>query len=210
MAWFRRSTPESASNFADQFDAPLDPPSNDDDPEVQPLGFDTEPSTGLATRTTGVAVTANTTELVAIHTHKIEKALGALVALTQQLDDRLDRLEDRVSEMALMEDVATRDELDRVRHSQQQLAAEISRQSIDLRERLAHVAATRPPMPPKDQRTAIVAQQILQLSDAYNGFDEPAVIDLADAPAAGGSTTAEPSAAEPSAAEHGAEAPSDT
>ena len=190
MGWFRRKDNSvSTPSFAEHFDAAIEPEGEDDSPEIELHDFDSQTATtDLAVAPpSSLATTANPTELVAIHTHKIEKALGALVALTQQLDNRLDHLEARMNQLAHNDDLATRDELDRVRHTQQQLAAEISRQSIDLRERLAHVASTRPPMPPKDQRTAIVAQQILQLSDAYNAYDMPGdatdsdPIDLTDA-----------------------------
>lgn len=117
---------------------------------------------------------------------RVERALVALAVHAQQIEDRLGRLEqrvttldDRTAEPADVEAV-THDELLEVRVHSAKVAAELARLSVSLRARIDDVAV-RVPSADDDRRQARarqLAESILDLSDRL----EPTPLDLRDQP----------------------------
>ena len=99
---------------------------------------------------------------------RMERALVALAFHTQQLDDRLDRLERRLDasiDVAL--DSPTHDDVLEVRLHSARVAAELSRMAVELRAEIEHAMATvAAPVPSaRDRRVHLVADSIVDLAD---------------------------------------------
>lgn len=108
---------------------------------------------------------------------RVERALVVLAAHAQQLDGRLEHIERRLEAVADAQiDVATQDDLLEVRLHSAKLSAELTRMTVELRgeiEDAAHLAATAAansgtPVTARDRRVATLAEQIIDLSDAFD------------------------------------------
>src|SRR3954468_12947193 len=102
---------------------------------------------------------------------RMERALVALAFHTQQLDDRLDRLERRLDasiDVAL--DSPTHDDVLEVRLHSARVAAELSRMAVELRAEIEHAVSniTAPVPSIRDRRVQAVAETIVDLADGID------------------------------------------
>jgi hypothetical protein len=101
---------------------------------------------------------------------RVERALVALAHQTQQLDDRLDRLERRLdASIDAGLDAPTHDDVVQVRVHSAKVAAELARMTVELRAEIdAAMAAAKEPtryLTPEERRLHTVAETIIDLSD---------------------------------------------
>lgn len=98
---------------------------------------------------------------------RVERALVALAAHAQQIEDRLARIEERVEGVVMAHvDVATQTDLTDLRVHSARVAAEVARLQVELRAEIDRVEQGR--LTPNEQRIRTLAEQILDLGD---GFD---------------------------------------
>jgi hypothetical protein len=115
---------------------------------------------------------------------RAERVLLALAVHSQQLGDRLDRLEARLDEIGEIDphlDAPTHDDLLEVRLHGARVSAEVSRLSVELQGRIDDLAAKLPAVIAEDQRqqrARTFAETILDLSDSL----DTTTIDLRDRP----------------------------
>lgn len=113
---------------------------------------------------------------------RAERVVLALAVYTQQLDDRLERLERRVTEReeAAAIDVPTHDDVLEVRLHSARVAAELSRMAVELRAEIDELATRKAPVSLTDQqlRAFTLADSILDLSDRL----DTAPVDLTGTP----------------------------
>ena len=113
---------------------------------------------------------------------RAERALVTLAVHSQQLDDRLGRLEQRLDHLATAEiglDVPTQDDLLEVRLHSARVSAEVARLAVELQGRIDDLAVQMPAKVAEDrrqQRARVFAETIIDLSDSL----DTGVIDLRD------------------------------
>lgn len=112
-----------------------------------------------------VDVMPPSTELVVAS--RVERALVALAAHAQQLEDRLARIEDRVEGLVGAQiDVATQADLTEVRVHSARVANEVHKLEAVMRSELERVELGR--LTPNEQRIRTLAEQILDLNDGMD------------------------------------------
>jgi hypothetical protein len=103
---------------------------------------------------------------------RVERALVVLAAHAQQLDGRLEHIErrlDRVEDGHVdPEIVPTHEDILEVRIHSARVAAELARVTVELRAQIEQVAHAAAIGKPRDQRIATLAEQIIDLSDAFD------------------------------------------
>ena len=101
---------------------------------------------------------------------RMERAVVALAVHAQQLDDRLARMEAKLTELAEVDvTVPTNDDLLEVRLHSARVAAELSRAVVELQGRIDDVAVQLPPViaeSKRQERARNLAETILDLSDS--------------------------------------------
>jgi len=117
-------------------------------------------------------------------------ALMALAVHSEQLDERLARMELRVDELAGTElglDLPTNNDLLEVRLHSARLSAELARVAVELQARIDDLTVQMPAVVAEDRRqrrARTLAESIIDLSDSL----DTAAIDLADEPGAWAAT----------------------
>ncbi len=103
---------------------------------------------------------------------RVERALVVLAAHAQQLDGRLEHLERRID---LVEDrridgidVPTHEDVMEVRVHSAKVAAELTRVTVELRAEIEEATRAAALQAPRDKRIATLAEQIIDLSDAFD------------------------------------------
>lgn len=115
---------------------------------------------------------------------RAERVLVALAVHSQQLDDRLARMEHRIDELAGADfglELPTHDDLLEVRLHSARVAAELSRVSVELQARIDDLAVRMPAVVAEDrrlQRARTLAETIIDLSDSL----DTTPVDLRDDP----------------------------
>ena len=113
---------------------------------------------------------------------RAERVVLALAVYTQQLDDRLGRLERQLAERDEMAaiDVPTHDDVLEVRLHSARVAAELTRVAVELRAEIDELATRKAPVSLTDHqlRAFTLADSILDLSDRL----DTGPIDLTDTP----------------------------
>ncbi|MEQ1787291.1 MAG: hypothetical protein ABL966_09575 [Acidimicrobiales bacterium] len=115
---------------------------------------------------------------------RAERVLVALAVHSQQLDDRLARMEVRLDELAGAEltlDLPTHDDLLEVRLHSARVSAEVARVAVELQARIDDLAVQMPAVVSESRREArarTLAETIIDLSDSL----DTAPVDLRDAP----------------------------
>ena len=105
---------------------------------------------------------------------RTERALVALAVHSQQLDDRLARMEERLDELAGAEltlDLPTHDDLLEVRLHSARVSAELARVAVDLQARIDDLSVQMPAVVAEDrrqQRARTLAETIIDLSDSLD------------------------------------------
>ena len=105
---------------------------------------------------------------------RTERALVALAIHSQQLDDRLERMEHRLDELAGAEatlDLPTHDDLLEVRLHSARVSAELTRVAVDLQARIDDLAVQMPAVVAEDRRqrrARTLAETIIDLSDSLD------------------------------------------
>jgi hypothetical protein len=103
---------------------------------------------------------------------RMERALVALAVHAQQLDDRLARMETRLTALAEVDvTVPTNDDLLEVRLHSARVSAELSRAVVELQGRIDDLAVQIPPMiaeSKRQERARTLAESILDLSDSLD------------------------------------------
>ena len=99
---------------------------------------------------------------------RLERALVTLAIQTQQLDERIDRLERRMDELTLVVadtdlHVPTHEDLLEVRLHSAKVAAEVARVNIELRSEIERTLNRRQH---RERRIDTLAEQIIDLSDS--------------------------------------------
>jgi acyl transferase domain-containing protein len=121
---------------------------------------------------------AATTALAQLHSGSLvrevrtETALSVLAVNAAQLEARIERLAGRLDEQEQAQlDLPTHGDLLEVRLHSARVAAEVARVRMELRAELAALgeqAAAPPVMSAREQRLATLAEQIIDLSDAFD------------------------------------------
>jgi hypothetical protein len=112
--------------------------------------------------------------VAAVPAVRTERALVALAIHAQQLDERLERMEQRVDALASTEvelDVPTHDDLLEVRIHSARVAAELARVAVELQGRIDDVAVQMPAIVAEDRRqrrARTLAETIIDLSDSLD------------------------------------------
>lgn len=125
-----------------------------------------------------------TTEPAGLPAVRAERVLVALAVHSQQLDDRLARMEERLDELAGAEltlDLPTHDDLLEVRLHSARVSAEVARVAVELQGRIDDLAVQLPAVVSESRRQArarTLAETIIDLSDSL----DTAPVDLRDAP----------------------------
>ena len=115
---------------------------------------------------------------------RTERALVAIAIHSQQLDDRLARMEHRLDELARTDpglEIPTHDDLLEVRLHSARVSAELTRVAVDLQARIDDLAVQMPAVVTEDrrqQRARTLAETIIDLSDSL----DTTPIDLHDQP----------------------------
>ncbi len=115
---------------------------------------------------------------------RTERALVAIAIHSQQLDDRLARMEHRLDELASADlgiELPTHDDLLEVRLHSARVSAELTRVAVELQSRIDDLAVQMPAIVTEDrrqQRARTFAETIIDLSDSL----DTGPIDLRDAP----------------------------
>jgi hypothetical protein len=115
---------------------------------------------------------------------RTERALVAIAIHSQQLDDRLARMEHRLDELARTDvglEIPTHDDLLEVRLHSARVSAELTRVAVDLQARIDDLAVQMPAVVTEDrrqQRARTLAETIIDLSDSL----DTGPVDLRDAP----------------------------
>jgi hypothetical protein len=105
---------------------------------------------------------------------RTERALVALAVHSQQLDDRLARMEHRLDELAgadLTIDLPTHDDLLEVRLHSARVSAELTRVAVELQARIDDLAVRMPAVVAEDRRqrrARTLAETIIDLSDSMD------------------------------------------
>jgi hypothetical protein len=105
---------------------------------------------------------------------RTERALVALAIHSQQLDERLVRMEHRLEELASADlglELPTHDDLLEVRLHSARVSAELTRVAVDLQARIDDLAVQMPAVVEEDrrqQRARTLAETILDLSDSLD------------------------------------------
>ena len=103
----------------------------------------------------------------------VQQALGAIVAIAQQMDARLARVERQLNELdPHAMGLASTDDIHALRLDNARLSAEIAKSAIALRDRIDEVEFNRPATPAHEERVNRLAQQIATLSDSYCATDK--------------------------------------
>jgi len=98
----------------------------------------------------------------------VQQALGTIVAIAQQMDARLARVERQLDELDPHSlGLASTDDVHALRIENARLSGELSKATIDLRDRIDQVEFNQPTTPAHEARVNRLAQQILTLSDSY-------------------------------------------
>ena len=115
---------------------------------------------------------------------RTERVLVALAVHSQQLDDRLARMEHRIDELASADlglELPTHDDLLEVRLHSARVSAELTRVAVDLQARIDDLAVLMPAVVTENrrqQRARTLAETIIDLSDSL----DTGPVDLRDAP----------------------------
>ncbi len=115
---------------------------------------------------------------------RTERVLVALAVHSQQLDDRLARMEQRLDALADSEltlELPTHDDLLEVRLHSARVAAEVARVAVELQARIDDLAVKMPAVVAEDRaqrRARTLAETIIDLSDAL----DTGPVDLRDEP----------------------------
>ncbi len=115
---------------------------------------------------------------------RAERVLVALAVHSQQIDDRLARMEHRIDELAgadLGLEIPTHDDLLEVRLHSARVSAELSRVTVELQARIDDLAVQMPTVVAEDrrqQRARTLAETIIDLSDSL----DTTPVDLHDQP----------------------------
>jgi hypothetical protein len=115
---------------------------------------------------------------------RAERVLVALAVHSQQLDDRLARMEHRIDELAGADfglELPTHDDLLEVRLHSARVSAELSRVTVELQARIDDLAVQMPTVVAEDrrqQRARTLAETIIDLSDSL----DTTPVDLHDEP----------------------------
>jgi hypothetical protein len=115
---------------------------------------------------------------------RAERVLVALAVHSQQLDDRLARMEQRLDSLASAEltlELPTHDDLLEVRLHSARLSAEVARVTVELQARIDDLAVQMPAVVAesrRQERARTLAESIIDLSDAL----DTGTVDLRDAP----------------------------
>lgn len=115
---------------------------------------------------------------------RAERVLVALAVHSQQLDDRLARMEHRIDELAGTDaglELPTHDDVLEVRLHSARVSAELSRVSVELQARIDDLAVRMPAVVAEDrrqQRARTLAETIIDLSDSL----DTTPVDLHDDP----------------------------
>jgi hypothetical protein len=113
-------------------------------------------------------------EPAAVPALRTERALVALAIHSQQLDERLARMEHRLEELASDErdlDVPTQDDLLEVRLHSARVSAELTQVAVELQARIDDLAVRMPAVVAEDrrqQRARTLAETIIDLSDSLD------------------------------------------
>jgi hypothetical protein len=103
----------------------------------------------------------------------VQQALGVIVAIAQQMDARLARVERQLNELdPHAMGLASTDDIHALRLDNARLSAEIAKSAIALRDRIDEVEFNRPATPAHEERVNRLAQQIATLSDSYGAADK--------------------------------------
>jgi hypothetical protein len=113
-------------------------------------------------------------EPAALPALRTERALVALAIHSQQLDERLARMEHRLDELASEErdiDVPTHEDLLEVRLHSARVSAELTQVAVELQARIDDLAVKMPAVVREDrrqQRARTLAETIIDLSDSLD------------------------------------------
>ncbi|MEO6318293.1 MAG: hypothetical protein ABIP36_05865 [Acidimicrobiales bacterium] len=105
---------------------------------------------------------------------RTERVLVALAVHSQQLDDRMARMEQRLEELATRDDtfdLPTQDDLLEVRLHSARVSAEVARVAVELQARIDDLAVQMPAVVAEDRaqrRARTFAETIIDLSDALD------------------------------------------
>jgi hypothetical protein len=105
---------------------------------------------------------------------RTERALVALAIHSQQLDERLGRMEQRLDELASEErglDIPTQEDLLEVRLHSARVSAELTQVAVELQARIDDLAVRMPAVVAEDrrqQRARTLAETIIDLSDSLD------------------------------------------
>ena len=105
---------------------------------------------------------------------RTERALVALAIHSQQLDDRLARMERRIEDLAADErdlDLPTQDDLLEVRLHSARVSAELTQVAVELQARIDDLAVRMPAVVAEDRRqrrARTLAETIIDLSDSLD------------------------------------------
>ncbi len=105
---------------------------------------------------------------------RTERALVALAVHSQQLDDRLARMEHRLDELASSDadlEIPTQDDLLEVRLHSARVSAELTRVAVELQSRIDDLAVRMPAVVAEDRRqrrARTLAETIIDLSDSMD------------------------------------------
>ena len=103
-----------------------------------------------------------------------DRVLVALAVHAQQLDDRLERMEQRLDELAAADpglELPTHEDLLEVRLHSARVSAELTRVTVDLQARIDDLAVQMPAVVAEDrrqQRARTLAETIIDLSDSMD------------------------------------------
>ncbi len=123
-------------------------------------------------------------EPAALPVLRTERALVALAIHSQQLDERLGRMEQRLDELTAAEvtlDLPTHDDVLEVRLHSARVSAELARVAVDLQSRIDDLAVRMPAVVAEDRRqrrARTLAETIIDLSDSL----DTSPVDLTDEP----------------------------
>jgi hypothetical protein len=113
-------------------------------------------------------------EPAALPALRTERALVALAIHSQQLDERLTRMEHRIEELGSSDahlEVPTQDDLLEVRLHSARVSAELTRVAIELQSRIDDLAVRMPAVVAEDRRqrrARTLAETIIDLSDSMD------------------------------------------
>lgn len=105
---------------------------------------------------------------------RAERALVALAVHAQQLDGRLERMEQRLDELAASDpglELPTHDDLLEVRLHSARVSAELARVAVEMQARIDDLAVRMPAVVAEDrrqQRARTLAETIIDLSDSLD------------------------------------------